>query len=78
MQVCLGNEFRLATPLQWRLALHDIYYLDTEADTCMKAKIIVIYHNTSYYTHINTLYMTGFEKTRLRRTSEKFQYCTIM
>ena len=56
MQVCPGNEFGLATSLQPRPALCDIYYLDTKADTCMKTKIIVIYRNASYYTYINTLY----------------------
>ena len=56
MQVCPDNEFGLATPLQPRPALHAIYYLDTEADTCMKTKMIVIYRNTSYYTYINALY----------------------
>ena len=58
MQVCPGNEFGLhvATPLQPRPALRDIYYLGTEADTCMETNIIVVYHNTSYYTYVNTLY----------------------
>ena len=53
MQVCLGNGFRLATPLQLRLTLCTFYYLDTESDTCMKTKIIVIYCNTSHYTYIH-------------------------
>ena len=57
MQVCPDNEFWLATPLQPRQVLRTLYYLDTEADTGMKTKIIVIYCNsTSYYTYINTLY----------------------
>ena len=36
MQVCPGNKFGLATPLRLNLALRTLYYLDTEADTCMK------------------------------------------
>ena len=55
MQMCPGNEFGLATSLQLRPALYTLYYLDTEADTCIKTKIIVNYCNTSYYTYINTL-----------------------
>ena len=53
MQVCPGNEFGPATPLQLRPALRALYYLDTEADTNMKTKIIVIYCNTSYYTYVH-------------------------
>ena len=41
-QVCPGNEFGLAIPLQLRPALCTLYYLDTEADTCMKTKIMVL------------------------------------
>ena len=47
MQVYPSNEFGLATPLQLRLALRALYYLDTVGDTCMKTKIIIIYCNTS-------------------------------
>ena len=43
MQVCPGNEFGLATHLELASALRAAYYLDTEADTCMKIKILVIY-----------------------------------
>ena len=40
MQMCPGNTFGLATPLQSRPALRALYYLDTEVDFCMKTKII--------------------------------------
>ena len=43
MQVYPGNEFGLATPLQQSPAICSLYYFDTEADTCMKTKVIVIH-----------------------------------
>ena len=41
MQVYPGNEFRLATSLHSRLVLYTLYYLDNEAETCMKTKIML-------------------------------------
>ena len=55
-----GNQFWVATPLQPRPALHAFYHHDTEANTCMKTKIIVIYCNTPYYTYLYTLYYNAY------------------
>ena len=56
MKVFPGNEFGLTTPLLPRPALHTLYYHETEAGICMKAKTIVIYCNTLYYTYVNTVH----------------------